>query len=41
MFARGVLGKKDVMLREIASGIGFVDVGILFGQTLHLVELRY
>lgn len=40
MFARGVLGKQGVVLREIVSGIGFVDVGILFGQTLHLVELK-
>lgn len=40
MFARGVLGNDGLVLREIASGIGFVDVGISFGKTLHLVELK-
>jgi hypothetical protein len=40
MFARGVLGNDGLVLREIASGVGFVDVGIAFGKTLHLVELK-
>ena len=37
VFAKGVVGKNGVVLREIASGIGFVDVGVSFGGTLHLV----
>jgi hypothetical protein len=40
MFARGVLGNDGLVMREIVSGIGFVDVGITFGKTLHLVELK-
>jgi hypothetical protein len=39
-FAKGVVGDDGLVLREIASGIGFVDVGISFGNTLHLVELK-
>jgi len=40
VFAKGVLGGNGVVLREIASGIGFVDVGVLFGKVLHLIELK-
>jgi len=40
VFARGVLGSDGLVLREIASGIGFVDVGISFGRVLHLIELK-
>ena len=29
-----------MVMREFASGVGFVDVGISFGATLHLVELK-
>lgn len=28
------------MLREVASGIGFVDVAISFGSNFHLIELK-
>jgi len=40
VFARGVIGTDGLVLREIASGIGFVDVGISFGSVLHLIELK-
>lgn len=40
VFAKGVLGSDGLVLREVGSGIGFVDVGILFGRVLHLVELK-
>lgn len=40
VFAKGVVGSNGVVLREIASGIGFVDVGVSFGGTLHLIELK-
>jgi hypothetical protein len=40
IFAKGVLGSDGFVLREIASGIGFVDVGISFGKVLHLIELK-
>lgn len=40
LFAKGVVGNDGVVLREIASGIGFVDVGVSFGGTLHLIELK-
>jgi hypothetical protein len=32
--------RKGHFLREIASGIGFVDVAIILGTALHLVELK-
>jgi hypothetical protein len=40
VFAKGILGADALVLREIASGIGFVDVGISFGRVLHLIELK-
>jgi hypothetical protein len=40
VFARGVLGSDGIVLREFASGIGFVDVGVSFGGPLHLIELK-
>jgi hypothetical protein len=40
MFAKGVLGSRGLVLREFASGIGFVDVGISFATVLHLIELK-
>ncbi|MGI8408117.1 MAG: hypothetical protein ACR2L3_06370 [Actinomycetota bacterium] len=40
VFAKGVIGKKGLVLREIAVGIGFVDVGLSFGGVLHLIELK-
>jgi len=40
IFAKGVLGSEGRVLREFASGIGFVDVGILFATVLHLIELK-
>ena len=36
----GVIGSDGIVLREIASGIGFVDVGVSFGGMLHLIELK-
>jgi len=40
VFAKGVLGNDGLVLREVGSGIGFVDIGISFGRILHLVELK-
>ena len=40
IFAKGVIGSDGVVLREIASGIGFVDIGVSFGGVLHLMELK-
>ncbi len=40
VFAKGVVGSNGLVLREIASGIGFVDVGVSFGDVLHLIELK-
>lgn len=40
VFAKGVIGSEGLVLREIASGIGFVDVGVSFGSVLHLIELK-
>ena len=40
VFAKGTLGDDGLVLREIVSGIGFVDIGISFGGVLHLIELK-
>ncbi|MGD0267394.1 MAG: hypothetical protein ABSD47_20990 [Candidatus Methylomirabilota bacterium] len=40
IFAKGVIGSDGLVLREFASGIGFVDVGVSFGGVLHLIELK-
>ncbi|MDQ6771301.1 MAG: hypothetical protein M3Z54_15130 [Gemmatimonadota bacterium] len=40
VFARAFVGPTGLVLREFSSGIGFVDVGISFSGTLHLVELK-
>lgn len=40
VFAKGVIGDSGLVLREMSSGIGFVDVGLSFGGVLHLVELK-
>jgi hypothetical protein len=40
VFAKGVLDISGMVLKEITSGIGFVDIGISFGKTLHLIELK-
>jgi hypothetical protein len=31
---------SGLVLREFASGVGFVDVGILLSRVLHIVELK-
>jgi len=40
LFAIGVLGDRGILLREMGSGIGFVDIGVIFSSTLHLVEIK-
>jgi hypothetical protein len=41
LFAKGaLLNRSGLVLREFQSGIGFVDVGIIFSSTLHLVEIK-
>jgi hypothetical protein len=40
VFVKGVIGNRGVVLREVASGVGFVDVGILLSRIMHLVELK-
>jgi hypothetical protein len=40
VFAKAVVGDSGLVLRELASGIGFVDVGITFGGPIHLIELK-
>jgi Holliday junction resolvase-like predicted endonuclease len=40
VFAKGTLGTSGLVLRELKSGIGFVDVVISFGAVLHLVEIK-
>ncbi len=40
VFTRGVLRDSGIVLRELASGIGFVDIGIILSRTLHLIEIK-
>jgi len=41
MFAKGAIGDSGVVLRELVSGIGFVDVSIILSaRTPHLIELK-
>ena len=41
LFTKGTLiNRSGIVLREFQSGIGFVDVGIIFSSTLHLVEIK-
>jgi hypothetical protein len=40
VFAKGVIGKDGLVLREVVSGIGFVDIAIVISSVLHLLELK-
>lgn len=40
VFLKGILGDKGIALREIASGIGFIDIGVVLTRVLHIVELK-
>lgn len=41
LFVRGVLvNRPGIVLREISSGIGYVDIGVIFSSILHLVEIK-
>ncbi len=41
LFTKGVLdGRAGIVLREFSSGIGVVDIGVIFYSTLHLVEMK-
>lgn len=39
-FAYKVIDGRGFLVRQFASGIGYVDIGITFGTTLHLAELK-
>jgi len=41
LYTQGVLSNRSgIILREFNSGVGFVDIGVIFSSTLHLVELK-
>ena len=40
VFAMNVLGDNGIVLREVASGIGFIDVEVILSRVLHIVELK-
>ncbi len=40
VFIKGTLGRNGLVLRELYSGIGFVDVAVIIGSTLHLMEIK-
>jgi hypothetical protein len=33
-------GSRGLVLREMASGIGFVDIGVILSSKLHLIEMK-
>jgi hypothetical protein len=32
--------KKGFVLREMPSGIGYIDIAVIFSSTMHLVEMK-
>ena len=40
LFAMGVVGDSGLVMREVSSGIGFVDVQIQFSSVPHLIEVK-
>lgn len=40
VFAKAMIRDKGNIIREMLSGIGFVDVGVLISKGMHLVELK-
>jgi hypothetical protein len=40
VFVKGVLRKNGLILREMASGPGFVDISVILSKTLHLIEIK-
>lgn len=42
MFIRGVLSsdRKGLVLREVYSGIGYVDITVIFSNIPHLIEMK-
>jgi hypothetical protein len=40
LFFRGVLNNVGLVLREVGSGVGFVDIVVLLSTVPHLIELK-
>jgi hypothetical protein len=40
MFFKGVLRDSGLVLRELESGTGYVDVSIVLSRVLHLIEMK-
>lgn len=40
VFMKGTLGERGLVLRELYSGIGFVDVAVVIGRSVHLMEIK-
>lgn len=40
LFAVGVLQDRGLVLKELFSGVGFVDVAIIISQVAHIIELK-
>ncbi len=40
VFGKGTLLNTGLVLRELFSGIGFVDVAVIIARTLHLIEVK-
>lgn len=40
VFAKGALGNSGLVLREMGSGVGFVDFAIIFSTVPHLIEMK-
>jgi len=40
VFARGALGNNGLLIRELLSGVGFVDFAIILSKVQHLIEVK-
>jgi hypothetical protein len=40
VFIIGALAGRGLVFRELKSGVGFVDIAVVRGQVIHLLELK-
>ncbi len=40
VFAKRVIQDKGLVLRELLSGVGFIDVAVILSRVIHLIEIK-
>lgn len=40
IYCKGVIGRNGYVLREVLSGVGYVDLVVILARTMHLVEMK-